>query len=52
MLELRTGREIHVERRWRRGRPADLAAAVGFQPQQRHRLRFGLIERLAARKPD
>jgi SAM-dependent methyltransferase len=41
----------HVERRWRRGRPADLAVAAGFMPDQRRRLRLGLIERLVARKP-
>jgi len=41
----------HVERRWVRGRPADLAVRAGFVPERRERLRLGLIERLAARKP-
>ena len=41
----------HVERRWRRGRPADLAADRGFRPDRRDRLRLGVIDRLAARKP-
>jgi len=41
----------HVERRWIRGRPADLAARAGFVSERRERLRLGLIERLAARKP-
>jgi ubiquinone/menaquinone biosynthesis C-methylase UbiE len=41
----------HVEPRWRRGRPADLALARGFLPLERQRLRLGMIERLAARKP-
>jgi ubiquinone/menaquinone biosynthesis C-methylase UbiE len=40
----------HVERRWLRGRPADLAVRQGFRPEARERLRLGLIERLAARK--
>jgi ubiquinone/menaquinone biosynthesis C-methylase UbiE len=39
----------HVERRWRRGRPADLAEAAGFRTADRVRLRFGLIERYAGR---
>jgi ubiquinone/menaquinone biosynthesis C-methylase UbiE len=41
----------HLERRWRRGRPADLAVRRGLRPRGRDRLRFGLIERLAATKP-
>ncbi|GAB3979474.1 class I SAM-dependent methyltransferase [Plantactinospora veratri] len=41
----------HAERRWLRGRPADLAARLGFVAEARDRLRLGLIERLAARKP-
>jgi ubiquinone/menaquinone biosynthesis C-methylase UbiE len=41
----------HVEPRWRRGRPADLAIRRGFQPHRRDRLRLGMIDRLAARKP-
>jgi ubiquinone/menaquinone biosynthesis C-methylase UbiE len=41
----------HVERRWRSGRPADLAVHQGFAPESRERRRLGLIERLAARKP-
>ncbi len=41
----------HLERRWIRGRPADLAIRMGFVPERRERLRLGLIERLAARKP-
>ena len=39
----------HIERRWRRGRPADLAEAAGFRTEVRTRLRLGLIERYAAR---
>ncbi|MEE6259735.1 class I SAM-dependent methyltransferase [Plantactinospora sonchi] len=41
----------HAERRWLRGRPADLAVRQGFVPEARERLRLGLIERLAARRP-
>lgn len=41
----------HLEPRWRRGRPADLAIRIGFVPEQRERLRLGLIERISARKP-
>jgi ubiquinone/menaquinone biosynthesis C-methylase UbiE len=41
----------HAEPRWRWGRPADLALRQGFIAQERQRLRLGLIERLAARKP-
>lgn len=41
----------HLERRWRQGRPADLAIRIGFVPEQRERLRLGLIERISARKP-
>ncbi|MGI5150456.1 class I SAM-dependent methyltransferase [Plantactinospora sp. CA-294935] len=41
----------HVERRWLRGRPADLALRLGFVVEARGRLRLGLIERLAAWKP-
>ncbi|GAA3761247.1 class I SAM-dependent methyltransferase [Plantactinospora mayteni] len=41
----------HAERRWLRGRPADLALRLGFVAEARDRLRLGLIERLAARKP-
>ena len=39
----------HVERRWRRGRPADLAETAGFRTEDRTRLRFGLFERYAGR---
>jgi ubiquinone/menaquinone biosynthesis C-methylase UbiE len=35
----------HVERRWWRGRPADLAADAGFRRVERGRLRLGVIER-------
>ena len=42
----------HAQWRWPlRGRPATLAVNVGFVPHRRERLRFGLIERLDARKP-
>ncbi|GIG87309.1 class I SAM-dependent methyltransferase [Plantactinospora endophytica] len=41
----------HAERRWVRGRPADLALRHGFVAESRSRLRLGLIERLSARKP-
>jgi ubiquinone/menaquinone biosynthesis C-methylase UbiE len=41
----------HVERRWVRGRPATLALAEGLVPEHRERLRLGLIERFAGRKP-
>lgn len=41
----------HLESRWRRGRPADLALRRGFVAEQRERLRLGLIERISARKP-
>lgn len=41
----------HAERRWLRGRPADLALRQGFVSEARGRLRLGLIERLAARRP-
>lgn len=41
----------HAERRWLRGRPADLAVRQGFVSESRERLWLGLIERLAARKP-
>jgi ubiquinone/menaquinone biosynthesis C-methylase UbiE len=41
----------HLERRWIRGRPADLAVRHGFVPERRERLWMGLIERLAAHKP-
>jgi ubiquinone/menaquinone biosynthesis C-methylase UbiE len=41
----------HVERRWRRGHPADLAAATGLRTAHRSRRRLGIIERYAARKP-
>ncbi|MEQ4304544.1 methyltransferase domain-containing protein [Plantactinospora sp. B6F1] len=41
----------HAERRWARGRPAELALRLGFVAEARSRLRLGLIERLAARKP-
>ncbi|MDG4787386.1 class I SAM-dependent methyltransferase [Micromonospora sp. WMMD1102] len=40
----------HAERRWLRGRPADLALRLGFVAEARDRLRLGLIERLAARR--
>jgi ubiquinone/menaquinone biosynthesis C-methylase UbiE len=42
----------HLERRWVRGRPATLAVRQGLVPVLRERLRLGVIERLAARKPD
>ncbi len=43
----------HAQWRWpTRGRPATLAAHVGFVPYQHEHLRLGLIERLDARKPD
>ncbi|MFC7551008.1 class I SAM-dependent methyltransferase [Plantactinospora sp. GCM10030261] len=41
----------HLERRWRHGRPADLAIRRGFRVERRERLRLGLIERLAAIRP-
>ncbi|WP_326550837.1 class I SAM-dependent methyltransferase [Micromonospora sp. NBC_01813] len=41
----------HYERRWRQTRPADLALRQGFVAERRRRLRLGLIERLAARRP-
>jgi ubiquinone/menaquinone biosynthesis C-methylase UbiE len=41
----------HLERRWLRGRPAQLAVRHGFEVESRQRLRFGLLERLAARRP-
>jgi SAM-dependent methyltransferase len=42
----------HAQWRWPlRGRPETIAVNVGFVPHQRERLRFGLIERLDARKP-
>ena len=41
----------HLERRWIRGRPAELAIRHGFVVERRERLWMGLIERLAARKP-
>jgi ubiquinone/menaquinone biosynthesis C-methylase UbiE len=41
----------HWEPRWFKGRPADLAVRQGFVPEQRRRMRLGLIERFAARKP-
>jgi ubiquinone/menaquinone biosynthesis C-methylase UbiE len=40
----------HWERRWRRGRPADLLARHGLRVEQRSRIRLGLIDRVAARK--
>ncbi|HEX6869733.1 MAG TPA: class I SAM-dependent methyltransferase [Micromonosporaceae bacterium] len=41
----------HLERRWLRGRPATLALRQGVITEQRQRLRLGLIERFAGRKP-
>jgi ubiquinone/menaquinone biosynthesis C-methylase UbiE len=42
----------HYERRWRQeARPAELALRQGFVAEQRRRLRLGLIERIAARRP-
>jgi ubiquinone/menaquinone biosynthesis C-methylase UbiE len=42
----------HAQWRWPlHGRPATLALDIGFIPHRRERLRFGLIERLDARKP-
>ena len=42
----------HAQWRWPlHGRPATLAVDIGFVPHRRERLRFGLIERLDARKP-
>jgi ubiquinone/menaquinone biosynthesis C-methylase UbiE len=41
----------HVERRWRRGRPATLALGRGVTEVTRRRLRLGAIDLLVARKP-
>ena len=42
----------HAQWRWfSRGRPVTLAAEVGFTMRRHQRLRLGLIERLAARRP-
>jgi ubiquinone/menaquinone biosynthesis C-methylase UbiE len=41
----------HAERRWLRGRPADLAVQLGLRAQRRERTRLGLIERFEGRKP-
>ncbi len=41
----------HVEPRWLRGRPATIAVNAGFRIERRQRLRLGVIERLAARRP-
>jgi ubiquinone/menaquinone biosynthesis C-methylase UbiE len=41
----------HLERRWRRGRPATLALRRGLVPVERRRTRLGAIDLLAARKP-
>ena len=42
----------HAQWRWPlHGRPATLAIKFGFVPHRHERLRFGLIERLDARKP-
>lgn len=42
----------HAQWRWfSRGRPVTLAAEVGFTMQRHERLRLGLIERLAGRRP-
>lgn len=41
----------HREHRWRHAHPADLALRGGFVAEGRRRLWFGLIERLAARRP-
>ena len=43
----------HAQWRWpRHGRPVTLAVDAGFVPHRHERLRFGLIERLEARKPE
>ena len=41
----------HLERRWRRGRPATLALRRGLVPVERRGTRLGAIDLLAARKP-
>lgn len=41
----------HVERRWRRGRPVTLAVARGLAVESRPRMRLGLIDLAALRKP-
>lgn len=41
----------HVEPRWLRGRPAELARRQGFVIDERERLRLGTIDRIAARRP-
>lgn len=40
----------HAERRWLRGRPADVAERQGFVIERRERMRLGLIQRMVARK--
>lgn len=43
----------HAQWRWSlRGRPVTLALNVGFVPYRHERMRFGLIERIDARKPE
>jgi ubiquinone/menaquinone biosynthesis C-methylase UbiE len=43
----------HAQWRWpMQGRPMTLAVDIGFVPYIHERLRFGLIERLEARKPE
>jgi ubiquinone/menaquinone biosynthesis C-methylase UbiE len=41
----------HLEHRWLRGRPADLALRRGFLVEERQSMRLGCIDRFAARKP-
>lgn len=43
----------HFQWRWPlKGRPVRLAVEAGFELERHERLRLGLVERLAARKPD
>jgi ubiquinone/menaquinone biosynthesis C-methylase UbiE len=41
----------HLERRWRRGRPATLGERAGFTMAERQRLWAGYIERVRLQKP-
>lgn len=41
----------HLERRWRHGRPATLAARAGFAVLERQRLWAGYFERVRLQKP-
>jgi ubiquinone/menaquinone biosynthesis C-methylase UbiE len=41
----------HLERRWRRGRPATLGERVGFAVLRRERLWAGYFERVRLQKP-